>query len=88
MTDDPIRALLAPLARRAFDTPPGFVLVPWADVQAAGGDHDAVLAWVRAHGGGMHRPPDYESKALGLGRRRHIERGHPSYMVPADALAE
>jgi hypothetical protein len=37
-------------------------------VEAAGGDHDEVLAWVQSHGGGHSRTRPIQSRGLRAGR--------------------
>jgi hypothetical protein len=46
--DDAIRSLLTRLARAH---PSGGAVVESAAIRAEGGDYDAVIAWIRAHGG-------------------------------------
>jgi hypothetical protein len=56
MTDDPIRQLLATLTPAPFIwSPKGTVVIMDEHVREAGGDSDAVGAWVEAHGGDIDR---------------------------------
>jgi len=56
MTDDSIRTLLANLTPAPFIwSPKGTVVLMDDHVQEAGGDSDAVGAWVEAHGGDIDR---------------------------------
>jgi hypothetical protein len=88
---DPIRDLLLSVGPMGMHPgPPGTRAFLRAKVEEAGGDHDNVLAWVEAHGGGYYRTPDIESKALG--RRRVLAPdaipGVYYYAVPVAALTE
>ena len=56
MNDDSIRKLLASLTPAPFIwSPPGTVVIMDNHVQEAGGDSEAVGAWVEEHGGEIDR---------------------------------
>ena len=56
MNDDPIRTLLASLTPAPFIwSRPGTVVIMDNHVQEAGGDSEAVGAWVEEHGGEIDR---------------------------------
>lgn len=89
MSDDPIRALLAMVARQPIDMRPGFVSAPFGHVEAHGGDLVDVRAWAEAHGGVVDTPAPHGPRGLRAGqvfaaadvtdRRR--------FVLPASALA-
>ena len=55
-TDDPIRKLLADLPPAMYLGNPTGTLAIWeSKVVEAGADRDAVLAWVREHGGYLEK---------------------------------
>jgi hypothetical protein len=88
---DPIRHLLLGVGAMGMHPgPPGTRAFLRSDVEAAGGEHADVLAWVEAHDGGYYRTPDIHSKALG--RRRVLAPalipGVDYYAVPVPALKE
>ena len=82
---DPIRKLLADLPPALFlGNPAGTVAIMQDKVVDAGGDPDAVLAWVREHGG-------YPDKSFGVRTRQGFDmRPKPAskqyYVVPEEAL--
>ena len=85
MRDDPIRDLLAGIPISSLvRTEPGCVAILRARVEAAGGDHAAVLAWVEAHGGYLGRTEPVTSTSL----RRYGEQtpGEDFYAVPRAAI--
>jgi hypothetical protein len=85
--DDPIRKLLAGLPPALFlGNPKGTVAIMQSKVVDAGGDPDAVLAWVREHDG-------YPDKSWATSTRRGRgptlkprEASKPYYVIPEDAL--
>jgi hypothetical protein len=85
--DDPIRELLASLTPALFmGNPKGTVVIMESKVVDAGGDPDAVLEWVRAHGG-------YPDKSFAVSTRRGRgptlkprEAPKPYYVIPEDEL--
>jgi hypothetical protein len=88
MTDDPIRDLLAGLPRASrIRTPPGRCAIFRKHVEQRGGDPDAVLQWVEAHGGYAERTEPVVSKGLRVGRRlANAVPGEWFYVIPEDAL--
>lgn len=84
-TKDPIAKLLAGIPPALFlGNPAGTVAVMQDKVVDAGGDPDAVLEWVRAHGG-------YPDKSFGVSARkgpslRPKAPSKPYYVIPKDAL--
>jgi hypothetical protein len=90
MTSDPIRDLLARLpAASMIPTPPGCRAILRHRVEQAGGDPDAVLAWVEAHGGRGDRSKPIASTWLQPGRRVANEiPGNAYYVVPDSALED
>ncbi|MGH2943683.1 MAG: hypothetical protein ACRDLN_13015 [Solirubrobacteraceae bacterium] len=64
MSDDPIRELLADLPRQPFWAPAGQVVILEERVVEAGGDPDAVLAWVEARGGRLDRTVPVASRSV------------------------
>jgi hypothetical protein len=85
--DDPIRELLASCTPALFmGNPKGTVAIMESKVVAAGGDPEAVLEWVREHGG-------YPDKSFATSTRRGRgptlkprEAPKPYYVVPEDEL--
>ena len=88
MDDDAIRSLLRRLGRAH---PSGGTVVESAAIRAEGADFDAVIAWVRAHGGEPEaRTPKASASGL-YGARVHdaasAEPRVPSrFVLPAGAL--
>jgi len=82
---DPIKALLAGLPPALFlGNPSGTVAIMQDKVVEAGGDPDAVLAWVREHGG-------FPDKTFAVRARQGFDMRPkaPSkhyYVIPEDAL--
>jgi hypothetical protein len=82
---DPIRTLLADLPPALFlGNPTGTVAIMQDKVVDAGGDPDAVLEWVREHGG-------YPDKTFGVRARQGFDMRPKAaskhyYVVPEDAL--
>lgn len=82
---DPIRKLLGDITPALFlGNPAGTVAIMQDKVVDAGGDPDAVLAWVREHGG-------HTDKTFGVRARQGFDMRPkaPSkhyYVVPEDAL--
>ena len=82
---DPIRKLLADLPPALFlGNPTGTVAIMQDKVVDAGGDPDAVLAWVREHGG-------YPDKTFGVRARQGFDMRPKAsskhyYVVPEDEL--
>jgi hypothetical protein len=79
MTDDPIRDLLAGVARHTMDLRPEYLAAPVGHVEAHiaepaspfQGDIEAVRAWVEARNGWLENPP--VPKSGGLRPGRHVE---------------
>jgi hypothetical protein len=88
---DPIRDLLLGIGSMGMNPgPPGSRAFLRTEVEEAGGDHEEVLAWVRAHGGGYYRTRPIQSQGLRAGRT-FTPPPIPSmnyYSVPAQALKE
>jgi len=85
MSDDPIRDLLAALPPQPFWAPKGQTVILKDAVVEAGGDPDAVEAWVEAHGGRLDR-------TVPVGHRSVLSRlAVPDvqyfYVMPDEALA-
>ncbi len=84
---DPIRELLAGCTPALFmGNPAGTVVIMESKVVEAGGDPEAVLEWVREHGG-------YPDKSFATSTRRGRgptlkprEAPKPYYVIPADVL--
>lgn len=82
---DPIRKLLTGVQPSLFmGNPTGTVAIMEAKVVAAGGDPEAVLAWVREHGG-------YPDKSFSIQKRNHLSPKQPEsskvfYVIPEDEL--
>jgi hypothetical protein len=82
---DPIRKLLAGVAPSMFlGNPAGTVAIMEERIIAAGGDRDAVLAWVREHDG-------YPDRTLSVAKHHGLSplRDPPKkafYVVPEAAL--
>jgi hypothetical protein len=84
---DPIRKLLAGCTPALFmGNPAGTVVIMESKVVEAGGDPDAVLEWVREHGG-------YPDRSFATSTRRGRgptlkprEASKPYYVIPEDAL--
>jgi hypothetical protein len=84
---DPIRKLLAGCTPALFmGNPAGTVVIMESKVVDAGGDPDAVLEWVREHGG-------YPDRSFATSTRRGRgptlkprEASKPYYVIPEDAL--
>ena len=84
---DPIRKLLAGLPPALFlGNPTGTIAIMESKVVDAGGDPEAVLAWVREHGG-------YPDRSWATSTRRGRgptlkprEASKPYYVIPEDAL--
>ena len=86
MSDDPIRTLLAGIDPAPFIwAPKGHVVIMESAVAEAGGDPDAVLAWVEAHGGQLDRTLPVVATRRGV---TSIPKpvGKRYYVVPEDAL--
>jgi len=84
---DPIRKLLAGCTPSLFlGNPPGTVAIMQSKVVDAGGDPDAVLAWVKEHGGQRDSMLSTSAQCRrGFGPRpRHMTK--PFYVIPEDAL--
>ncbi|HEV2785224.1 MAG TPA: hypothetical protein VGV67_02455 [Solirubrobacteraceae bacterium] len=83
---DPIRKLLAGIPPAMFlGNPPGTVAIWQSRVIEAGGDPDAVLAWVREHGG-------YPDRSFPVSARQGLRLGPQSetkhfYVIPESALS-
>ena len=90
MADDPIRVLLASLPKaNMIPTPPGTVAIVRSRVKEAGGDLDAVAAWVESHGGSAERTRPLKSRAPRAGRSgARVVPAEAFYVVPRDALSE
>jgi hypothetical protein len=77
--DDAIRSLLTRLARAH---PSGGSVVESAAIRAEGADFDAVMAWVRAHGGGRE-PTTAKASTSGLHGSRVHDAGSAEPRVPS-----
>jgi hypothetical protein len=91
MSTDPIRDLLASLPRASFSPcPPGHVAFVHARVEEAGGDHEAVAAWVVRVGGyvGTERIPGRGSQGGVTVEMLREAPGKVFYVVPEAALRE
>jgi hypothetical protein len=83
--EDPIKALLADIQPALFlGNPSGPVAIMQDRVVEAGGDPDAVLAWVREHGGFPDRTFGVRARQ-GFDMRPKAASKH-YYVVPEDAL--
>lgn len=84
MSDDPIREMLSGLPQKPFWAPQGHTAILEETVLEAGGDADAVQAWVEANGGHLDRtmPKAHRSaySALPIGDAQRF------YVLPADVL--
>ena len=82
--DDQIRKLLASIPPQPFWAPQGQSAILEEEVIEAGGDPDAVLAWVEAHGGRLDRtvPKMYRSVIS----REPTPDPQRFYLVPDEAL--
>jgi hypothetical protein len=88
VTDDPIRNLLAGIDISSLvRTRPGCVAILRSRVEAAGGNHDAVLAWVEDHGGYLDRTKPITRKSLGPRYGEQIP-GEDFYAVPREAIGK
>jgi hypothetical protein len=86
MSDDPIRTLLAGIDPAPFIwAPKGHVVIMESAVTEAGGDPDAVLEWVEAHGGQLDRTLPVVATRRGV---TSIPKpvGKRYYVVPEEAL--
>jgi len=87
MTDDSIRALLAKIDPTPFIwVPKGNVVIMQDDVEEAGGDPEAVTAWVEAQGGELTRTLPVVATRRGV---TSVPKpvGRKYYVVPEAALA-
>ena len=87
MTDDPIRTLLAGLTPAPFIwSLPGTVVLMDDHVHKAGGDSEAVGAWVEAHGGDIDRTLPVVATRRGV---TSVPKpvGRRYYVVPESELA-
>jgi hypothetical protein len=86
--DDPIRSLLADIPTASMiRTPPGMVAILCSRIEAAGGDLDAVVAWVEQHDGYMDRTAPIRSRGLRPGQKVAREApGEVYFAVPSVAL--
>ncbi len=88
MTDDPIRTLLAGITPAPFIwSRPGTVVIMDVHVQEAGGDSEAVGAWVEANGGEIDRTLPVVATRRGV---TAIPKpvGKRYYVVPESALGD
>jgi len=88
MTDDEIRKLLASLTPAPFIwSKPGTVVIMDNHVQEAGGDSDAVGAWVEAQGGDIDRTLPVVATRRGV---TAIPKpvGKRYYVVPETAISD
>ena len=87
MNDDPIRTLLSGLTPAPFIwSRPGTVVLMDGHVKEAGGDSDAVAAWVEAHGGDVDRTLPVAGKRRGVSSVPK-PKGKTYYVVPETELA-
>ncbi|MDP2711607.1 MAG: hypothetical protein Q8O56_10345 [Solirubrobacteraceae bacterium] len=85
--DDAIRTLLAGLPTAPFIwSPEGTVIVMEEKVVEAGGDPDAVAAWVQANGGDLDRTLPVVATRRGV-TAIPKPKGKRYYVVPETALA-
>jgi hypothetical protein len=91
VTDHDVRDLLLSVPRSSFRMPRqprGTVAVLRSRVIEAGGDVEAVEAWVTAHGGYADRTDPIPSQAIRPGSLTSRETpAEVFYVMPADALA-
>src|SRR3954451_17269521 len=88
--EDPIHDLLARIATHTMDLRPGYLAAPFGQVEANGGDVDAVREWVEARDGYID---DTEApKRTGLRAGQTFERADPTdrrrFIIPASALGK
>jgi hypothetical protein len=84
--NDPIRKLLAGIEPAPFIwAPKGHVVIMQEKVQEAGGDLNAVLAWVMEHGGDIDRTMPVANTRRGV-TSVPKPKGKQYYVVPQDAL--
>lgn len=88
MDDDAIRSLVTRLARAH---PAGGTVIERAAIVAAGGDSDAVIAWILAHGGEPEASTPTAARHGLHGARLHdsggsAPRNAARFVLPAGAL--
>lgn len=87
MSENDLRALLRSVAPSPFiDRTPGTVALLRSRVEAAGGDHEQVERWVRAHGGWVDRTLPYRQKGHGHRYGQKLIDAEQFYVVPLEAL--
>lgn len=85
MSDDPIRDLLAAIPPQPFWAPKGWSAILEEKVIEAGGDPDAVGAWVEAHGGRPDRTVPVTHRSVVS--RQPVQESQRFFLVPDEALA-
>ena len=85
MSDDPIRELLAAIPPQPFWAPKGQTVILRDAVIEAGGDPDAVEAWVEARGGRLDRTVPVGLRSVLS--RQVVPDVQYFYLVPDEALA-
>jgi hypothetical protein len=85
MSDDPIRELLTTLPHQPFWAPQGYTVILEEKVLEAGGDPDAVLAWVEANGGRLDRTVPTARRSVFS--QLPVSEGQRFYVVPESALS-
>ena len=85
MSDDPIRELLAAIPPQPFWAPKGQTVILKDAVIEAGGDPDAIEAWVEAHGGRLDRTVPVGLRSVLS--RQVVPDVQYFYLVPDEALA-
>src|SRR4051812_12167386 len=98
MSPDPMRDLLADVARPTMDLPPGWMAAPFGHVQAHGAeatidlgdDRVLVRAWVESRGGLVDAPQEPKSRGLIAGRTlaSATTTDRRRFVFPDAALAE
>ncbi len=86
MTDDGIRTLLQEVPKKTFWAPAGHVAILEEAVIEAGGDPEAVEAWVEAHGGRLDRTVPAARRSVFS--QLPVDDSQRFYILPEDALSD